>query len=188
MEHIGGEHSPILCCFCSLQPLSPWGPTSSLILLTALHVGLRHSSPSSCIFTSSGSFCFVSPSLWVCPDYGQLLVSLDTSFNIWVHQSCLCCVALPSVAVSSWFLFSGLLCFRWSEFTCYRSGHSFQNIFLIGISAHTAPMCQHLNIVFFEVQAQQLFLSPGFFFSPLNSKMMRLTSFQCGVLVAILFC
>lgn len=151
----------------------------------ALHIGLRHSSPTSCIFTSSGSFCFVSHSLWVCPDYGQLLVSLDTSFNIWVHSELLVLCGLTICGCFLLISFSGLLCLRWSEFTCYRSGHIFQNTFLIGIAAHTAPLCQHLNIVFFEVQAQQLFLSPGFFFSPLNSKMLRLTSFQCGVLVAI---
>lgn len=104
------------------------GPTSSLVL-SALHIGLGRSSCSSCIFTSSAhsvSWATLFGSVLVS---GSLLMSLDASFNIWAHQSCLSsglaiwgCLLLGSflffLSFSASGFFFGVMCFRWSQSTC----------------------------------------------------------------------
>lgn len=102
------------------------GPTSSLVL-SALHIGLRHSSCSSCMFTSSAhsvSFATLLGLSWL-----QAVCSC-----LWMHPliseliRAARAVALPSgVSASDFFsflsfsasgFFFGIMCFRWSQSTC----------------------------------------------------------------------
>lgn len=69
---------PPFCCFCSLQPLSPWGPTSSLILLPALHTGLD-----TLLLLLAFSQALAHSVLWV-PLFGSVLI-MGSCLCLWTH-------------------------------------------------------------------------------------------------------
>lgn len=166
------EHIPLLCHFGRSEPLSVWGACFLSGPSYSVASRLSHVAGSSCIFMS----CIHAVS-WVHTTlFGSVLVY--TQFLVpWTHPllseliRAPGAVALPSVASSSWFFFGGLSCFRWSESTGWRWGHVCQNTFPFGTSALPAALPQYLSVGFLEVEAKQLFLSPGLFFPPLNSKM-----------------